>query len=52
MLENARFEGETDVEEDLADFDASEDTVAGYAMVDLALGPKLRLLSGFSAHEK
>jgi TonB-dependent receptor len=40
------FEAETDPEADLADYDASENVVAAYAMADLALSPRLTLLPG------
>jgi TonB-dependent receptor len=40
-------EGEKDLEEDLADFDANEDIIAAYAMTELYLSDKVMLLPGF-----
>ena len=40
------FESEVDIEENLADFTATEKTTAAYAMADLALGPNMTLLPG------
>ena len=40
------FESEDDPEADLADYHATERITAGYAMAELALGPKLTLLPG------
>ena len=40
------FESESDVEADLADYDARERVGAAYAMADLAVGSKLTLLPG------
>ena len=40
------LEGEPNLEEDLADFDASEDTLAAFGMVELMFGAKTTLLGG------
>ena len=40
------FESEDDPEADLADYHATERIAAGYAMAELAFGPKLTLLPG------
>ncbi len=42
----AGFESSTDLEADLADYDATENVTAGYAMADLAAGPRLTVLAG------
>ncbi len=41
-----RFEEERDLEDDLADFTANEDTLAAYGMVELDLGTNQLLLAG------
>jgi TonB-dependent receptor len=47
MWENGEFElDEKDFESDLADFDASEDTLAAYGMAELLFGGKTTLLGG------
>ena len=40
------FESEADPEADLADYHATERVAAGYAMAELAIGPRLTLLPG------
>jgi outer membrane receptor protein involved in Fe transport len=40
------FEGEPNLEEDLADFDATEDTIAAYGMAELMFSGKTTLLGG------
>lgn len=42
----APFELERDLEEEVADYDVSEDTTAAYGLVDLQLGDQLSLLTG------
>ncbi len=47
MWENGEFElDEKSLEDDLSDFDASEDTLAAYGMVELLFGGKSTLLGG------
>jgi TonB-dependent receptor len=46
LLGSGSLEGEHNLEEDLADFTADEDTLAGYAMGELAFGSKTTLLVG------
>jgi TonB-dependent receptor len=43
---SASLEGEHDVEEDLADYEATEQTLAGYLMAELYAGEKLMFLPG------
>ncbi len=40
------LEGEEDLEENLADFDGTEDTLAGYGMAELLFGGKTTLMTG------
>ena len=46
LVASGLLESERIIEEDLADFKASEDTLAAYGLVDLALGGKTSLLGG------
>jgi TonB-dependent receptor len=46
LFNSGTLEGEPNLEEDLADFDASEDTLAGYGMAELIFGGKTTLLGG------
>jgi TonB-dependent receptor len=49
LVRDGDFEEERDLEEDLADFTANEDTLAGYGMVELELGANMTLLAGLRA---
>jgi TonB-dependent receptor len=46
LLNSGALEGERIVEEDLADFKASEDTLAAYGMTEIAFGAKTTFLGG------
>ena len=46
LFNSGSLEGEQDLEEDLADFTADEDTIAGYAMGEFAYGNRMTLLVG------
>lgn len=46
LLASGSLEGERDLEEDLADFDITEDTYAAYGMTELLFGAKLSFLGG------
>ena len=46
LFNSGALEGEHNLEEDLADFTSDEDTIAGYAMGELAYGSKMTLLVG------
>ena len=46
LYDSGALEGEPNLEEDLADFDASEDTLAAFGMVELMFGGKTTLLGG------
>jgi TonB-dependent receptor len=49
LLANGAFEEERDLEDDLADFKAQEDTLAAYGMVELDLGDDKVFLAGVRA---
>jgi TonB-dependent receptor len=49
LYDSGALEGEHNLEEDLADFDASEDTLAAYGMVELLFGGNTTLLGGVRA---
>ena len=49
LVRDGDFEEERDLEEDLADFTANEDTLAAYGMVELELGANMTLLGGLRA---
>ena len=49
LLNEGEFEEERDLEDDLADFKAEEDTLAGYGLVELELGGNKTLLAGLRA---
>lgn len=46
LMDNLTLAGERDLEEDLGDYEATEDTMAGYGQVDIPLGARLNLLTG------
>jgi TonB-dependent receptor len=46
LLASGALEGEKILEEDLADFTSSEDTLAAYGMTEIAFGPKTTFLGG------
>jgi TonB-dependent receptor len=46
LFDSGVLEGEINLEEDLADFEASEDTIAAYGMVELMFGGTSTLLGG------
>jgi TonB-dependent receptor len=46
LINDLDGESELDPEEDLADFDSSEDTQAVYAMADMGLGSKMSIVAG------
>jgi TonB-dependent receptor len=46
ILARDDVEGEKDIEEDLADYDAAEDTIAAYVLGELFLGKNLTLVPG------
>jgi TonB-dependent receptor len=46
LYDSGTLEGEPNLEEDLADFSSSEDTIAGFGMVELMFGGKTTLLGG------
>lgn len=46
LRNTSRLESEVDLEADLADYTATEDLAAAYAMADLALSSRLSLLTG------
>ncbi|MGB5999154.1 MAG: TonB-dependent receptor, partial [Thermoanaerobaculia bacterium] len=51
LLASGLLESERIIEEDLADFTISEDTLAAYGLVDLALGGKTSLLAGLRVED-
>jgi TonB-dependent receptor len=51
LVESGALEGERILEEDLADFNASEDTLAVYGLVDLAIGGKTSFLAGLRVED-
>ena len=51
LLASGALEGERILEEDLADFTATEDTLAVYGLVDLALGGKTSILGGLRVED-
>jgi TonB-dependent receptor len=46
LLASGTLESEHNLEEDLADFTSTEDTVAAYGMTEIAFGPKTTFLGG------
>lgn len=46
LLSRLNLEGEIDPEEETADYEADERTLAGYVMADLPLGERLKLVPG------
>jgi TonB-dependent receptor len=46
LLDSGVLEGERDLEEDLTDFEANEDTLAAYGMGEFILGAKTSFLAG------
>ena len=46
LLNSGSLEGEKILEEDLADFKATEDTLAAYGMTEIAFGPRTTFLGG------
>jgi TonB-dependent receptor len=51
LLASGLLESERIIEEDLADFTISEDTLAAYGLVDLALGGKTSFLAGLRVED-
>ena len=49
LLASGELEGQKNLEEDLADYTADEDTVAAYVMTELNFGPNMTLLAGLRA---